>query len=211
VNRRSDDLTVKLDELFAAGPAPQQRRTGWQIWVWAALQGIAASFIIYMLLYVADEPLPYAAVLAVCLGGAAVRRAVLTVREPTSQRPGDLVALLRGSSGKDRDEWYVGGDGMVEAVRRWDRHLSWGAVGGERFSFTVGRELGELVDERLRQRYGFTRDTNPQRARQLLGERVWALLGPTPQAPTPRQVMDALTDLDRLPSLEELIHGEEKR
>lgn len=205
-----DDRTVKLDELFGEAPAPRQRRTAWQVWAWAALQGIAGSFIIYMLLYVSDESLPYPVVLAICLGAAAVRRAVLTVREQAGRRPADVVELLRVRGREDRDDWYEGGDGMAEAVRRWDRHLSWGAVGGERFSVTVGKELGELVDERLHQRYGFTRSTDPERARRLLGERVWAMLGPTTRAPTPRQVMDALTDLDRLPGPEELIHGEER-
>jgi hypothetical protein len=203
VSRQPDDRTVKLDDLFAAaGPAPRERR--WPLLAWAGVQALAASFISYMLLFVTNNALPYPLVLGVCLGAALVRHALKLVREPTGQRPADLVERIRVRLALDPD-WYEGGDGMVEAVGRWDRHLSWGAMGGDRFSFTVGRELGELVDERLRQRYGFTRATDPARAWQLLGPRVWALLGPVPTPPAPRQILAALADLDRLPAPDDIV------
>jgi hypothetical protein len=202
VSRQPDDRTVKLDDLFATAPTPRERR--WPVLGWAGVQALAASFIIYMLLYVTDNALPYPLVLGVCLGAAMVRHALKLVREPAALRPADLVERIRVRLALDPD-WYEGGDGMVEAVGRWDRHLSWGAVGGDRFSFTVGRQLSELVDERLRQRYGFTSATDPARARQLLGERVWALLGPVSTPPTPRQVLAALADLDRLPGPDDIV------
>jgi hypothetical protein len=202
VTRRPDDRTVKLDDLFAIGPMPRQRR--WPGLAWAVVQALAASFIIYMLLYVTDNALPYPLVVGVCLGAALGWHALKLVREPTELRPADLVERIRVRLALDPD-WYEGGDGMVEAVGRWDRQLAWGTVGHDRFSFTVGRQLGELVDERLRQRYGFTRATDPARARQLLGERVWALLGPVSTPPTPRQVLAALADLDRLPGPDDIV------
>jgi hypothetical protein len=202
VTRHPDDRTVKLDDLFAAGPSPRQQR--WPTLAWAGVQALAASFIIYMLLYLADNALPYPVVLGVCLGAAVVWHALKLVREPAGLGPADLVRRIRVRLALDPD-WYEGGDGMVEAVGRWDRHLSWGAMGGDRFSFTMGRELGELVDERLRQRYGFTRATDPVRARQLLGPRVWALLGPVATPPEPRQILAALTDLDRLPGPDDFV------
>jgi hypothetical protein len=109
----------------------------------------------------------------------------------------DLVRPVRVRRRLEPGEGYEGGDGVAEAVRRWDRRLGWGEKDAQRFAVTVGRSLGELVDERLRQRHGITRATDPVRARHVVGERVWALLGPLHRPPTPRQVMAALDEMER--------------
>jgi hypothetical protein len=211
MSRRPDGPTVQLDDLFVAAEPPRRSRLPAPWLIWAGLQGIAASLIIYALLFVTDNALSYPVVLAVCLGGALLRHAVRLVAEPRGLQATDLVRPVQIRRRLSAEDWYEGGDGMVEAVRRWDRHLSWGSVGGERFSHTVGKQLGELVDERLRQRYGITRATDPHRARQLVGERVWRLLEPVPSAPTPRDIQAAVADLERLASIDEATHIPDQR
>jgi hypothetical protein len=161
---------------------------------------LSAPFIaalIYLLLYGADYVLPYPLVLAVCTGVLLLRWALGRVGEPDGLLARDLVRPVRVRRRLEPGEGYEGGDGVAEAVRRWDRRLGWGEKDGPRFAVTVGRALGDLVDERLRQRHGITRATDPARARELVGERMWALLGPLQRSPTPRQIVAALDELER--------------
>jgi hypothetical protein len=67
-----------------------------------------------------------------------------------------------------------------------------------RFARTVGAPIGELVDERLRQRHGITRETDPARAQAIVGENLWALLGPQRRLPSAREVAAAVAELDRI-------------
>jgi hypothetical protein len=134
----------------------------------------------------------------VCLGAVLVRQAVRGSAEPPWPRAGDLVRPVEVWRRRQPGAWYEGGDGMVAAVRRWDRQLTWGVASGARFATTAGPRLRELVDERLRQRHGITRATDPARARELLGENLWSLLEPQERPPTHRQLVAALADLDRL-------------
>lgn len=70
---------------------------------------------------------------------------------------------------------FTGGDALRAAVRRWENRLQ-APADGARFSRNVLPVLAELTDERLRQRHGITRASDPVRARQLLGEPLWRLL-----------------------------------
>ena len=96
-------------------------------------------------------------------------RPSLTAREPRWQRTRDLV---RGPA------WRPGGRCARTATACSTR--SAGGTGGwtgaptnaERFGSTVARRLGELADERLRQRHGLTRASDPARARELLGDQA---------------------------------------
>ena len=87
---------------------------------------------------------------------------------------------------------------MVAAVRQWDRRLDWGFTHPDRFVNTTLPRLGDLVDERLRPRPGITRASDPARARELLGENLWALLAPRGQLPSHKQIIAAIADLERL-------------
>jgi len=89
-------------------------------------------------------------------------------------------------------------DHLAAAVRTWQVRLSWGRAGIRPFT-RISPLLAELVDERLRQRHGCTRASDPQRARTLLGERLWSYLAdPDARTPSPRELADYLTDMEKL-------------
>ncbi len=91
--------------------------------------------------------------------------------------PPDLPTARARRTVADEDGRYVftGGDALRVAVRRWEDRLQ-APPDGARFSRNVLPVLAELTDERLRQRHGITRASDPARARQLLGEPLWQLL-----------------------------------
>jgi hypothetical protein len=70
-----------------------------------------------------------------------------------------------------------GVDTLRAAVRRWEQRLEWSQGDPDRFSRNVLPVLAELADERLRLKHGITRSSDPRRARELLGEPLWELLG----------------------------------
>jgi hypothetical protein len=60
-----------------------------------------------------------------------------------------------------------------------------------RFDYVLRRQLSELADHRLRNRFGVDSRTDPDRARELLGESLWHLMTtPTREVPT-RQQLDS--------------------
>lgn len=196
---------VRLDDLLSAGvpppPSPLARDDARPWLVGACLAAFISSAVVYMLLSLLGVRPSYPLILAACVGVVLVRQAARAVSEPFWLRVGDLVRPLR-VPGRDPGAVYEGGDGMAAAVRRWNRLLEWGATGvmtdSGRFARTVGTPLGELVDERLRQRHGITRATDPARARALVGENLWALLGPQTRVPSHRQVAAAVADLEHM-------------
>ncbi|HEV7708461.1 MAG TPA: hypothetical protein VGP16_09735, partial [Asanoa sp.] len=63
----------------------------------------------------------------------------------------------------------------------------------------VQRTLADLVDERLRQKHGLTRAGDPERARTLLGEQLWAFLATPPTRNlAPRDAAAYIQSLERL-------------
>jgi hypothetical protein len=189
-----DDL-LRFDD---AGP-PVPRPTGPQPWLLrSALTAFAASAVVYTAFHIVNLAPGYPLILAVCLGAVLIRQATRVTREPEWRRTRDAVrrkAERRIESGG----WYEGGDGMVEAVRRWHRRLEWGSSGPERFDATLALRLGELADERLRLRHSLTREADPARARSLLGDDVWALLhGQHSRVPTNREIAAVMRRLESL-------------
>lgn len=99
--------------------------------------------------------------------------------------PPELTAADRELSSVDRRLGLRSGtplrDGVEIAVGRWEDRLSWGERDGKRLATVVVPRIAELTDERLRQKYGLTRASDPARARQLLGEELWQLLTAPPK------------------------------
>jgi len=70
----------------------------------------------------------------------------------------------------------VQGDALRAAVRRWERSLDRAHSDADLYARNVLPALAELADERLRLRHGITRASDPRRARELLGDPLWAAL-----------------------------------
>lgn len=91
--------------------------------------------------------------------------------------------------------------GLVPAVDRWQARLLPDRPGRpDRPGHPALRpSLAELVDERLRQRHGCTRASDPDRAWALLGERLWRYLAdPAARTPQPRELAALLTTVEAL-------------
>ena len=69
-----------------------------------------------------------------------------------------------------------GQDALRAAVRRWERSLDRAHSDADLYARNVLPVLAELADERLRLRHGITRVSDPRRARELLGDPLWAAL-----------------------------------
>jgi hypothetical protein len=79
-----------------------------------------------------------------------------------------------------------GGDGMLDAIQRWDDRLSAAAQVRPGSTATMANQIGVLADEVLRQHHGLTRSADPVRARALVGENLWTVwddLGRRPRTP----------------------------
>ena len=199
VRRRSGEPDARLDELLKVGGPPHPLLTPQRARLPVALllTGLASAMI-YAAFRAVGVAVPYLLVAALCVSGLLLWLALQTVREPDWLRIRALIGAPRIVRARDPSGWYPGGDGMLAAVRRWDRRLEWGVTHSTRFANTTLPRLGELVDERLRQHHGITRATDPARARELLGENLWALLAPRLDVPSHRELMAALADLERL-------------
>ncbi|GAB3945692.1 hypothetical protein GCM10027614_37900 [Micromonospora vulcania] len=60
--------------------------------------------------------------------------------------------------------------------------MDWSNTRPERFTSVVLPRLAELADERLRLTHAVTRESDPARARVLLGDRLWTFLESLPAA-----------------------------
>ncbi|MGE5830189.1 MAG: hypothetical protein ACM30G_17775 [Micromonosporaceae bacterium] len=160
---------------------------------------LATSAVAYTLSRAGGLALPIGLILAVVAAAVLVRRALKLIHEPLWLRAADLVRPPGGHRRIELSGWYEGDDGMAAAVRRWDRRLDWGSTDPDRFNHTVPPRIGELVDERLRQRHSLTRASDPARARALLGEEIWAFLHePATHVPTPREIAVLVTRMEKL-------------
>jgi hypothetical protein len=190
-----DDL-LRHDDSVPARPAAPVR----QPWMGkAALQTFIASAVAYTGFQVVNLEPGYPLILAVCAGAVLIRHAVRSTAEPEWQRTGDVVRTVTAYH-PDEGGWYAGGDGMLDAIRGWDRRLDWGATNPQRFTHAVVPRLREVADERLRQAHGVTMAGDPSRARAILGEQIWAILtGPPPErVPAPKEVAAWINRLDSL-------------
>ncbi|GGN58120.1 hypothetical protein GCM10010112_11650 [Actinoplanes lobatus] len=90
-------------------------------------------------------------------------------------------------------------DALRATVRRWERNLDQAHSDPDLHARNVLPVLAELADERLRLRHGITRASDPRRARELLGDDLWATLsGPGRRALKARDVETYLDAMERL-------------
>ena len=146
-------------------------------WVFRAVVHTAiASVVVAMAFMIFNLTPPYLVIVAVCAAAVLVRRAAQLTGEPHRGRTSEVIGPLPAVRSSDWGGWSYDGDGVRDAVRRWDRRLEWGATGPERYRVSVAGRLAELAEERLRQLHGITPAQDPARARQAAGRDHWDLL-----------------------------------
>ncbi len=107
--------------------------------------------------------------------------------------------LPKRSAGASAARSGAGSDALRAAVRRWERTLDRAHADPDLYSRNVLPVLAELADERLRLRHGITRATDPRRARELLGDPMWAALhDPGRRAAKSRDIETFVDVLERL-------------
>ncbi|MGK5738392.1 hypothetical protein [Micromonospora sp. URMC 103] len=125
----------------------------------------------------------------------AVRRVVAALA------PGPLPPPPRTPvTGVDDGTWnWSARDALRSAINGWEWPLEWSDTRPERFTNVILPRLGELADERLRLKHGVTRETDPLRARALLGERLWTFLETPPRrTPSPRDLAAIVAELEKI-------------
>lgn len=87
-------------------------------------------------------------------------------------------------------------DAVRAAIERWDRRLTLRSGGPD---VPVPTILVDLIDERLRLHHHLDRTTHPERVRQLVSARMWALLSLPPRRSLAPSELDALlTEMEAL-------------
>lgn len=187
-----DDLLRHVEEPEASAP---RRKTGvgWALRVvllagaWTALTVFGLRLLGLNLSAIGA----FAGFLALLL----VRRMTVRLAPPvpprrTRGRP------TRWADGPDRS---TGDDALRSAVRAWAQGLAWSHGNPGSFARVVLPRLRDLADERLRLRHGVTRASDPDRARQLLGERTWAILDGHPnRTPTLTDYTAIASELEKI-------------
>ncbi|GIF75492.1 hypothetical protein [Asanoa siamensis] len=196
---RVDDETL-IDDLFAfeeddePGPLTARAGTGLRWWIKATLAGAAGAAVVVFGLRIFGYTVPVAAVVGVIVALIGLRRVTSLLRPPQLTRN----RRRAGATAEDGSYNFADRDALRTVVGRWERLLQ--RAGNDNGSArAVHRTLVEVVDERLRQRHGLTRAGDPDRARDLLGEQLWAYLATPPTRNlAPRDAAAYIQSLERL-------------
>ncbi|MEU7839803.1 hypothetical protein AB0B39_02420 [Micromonospora sp. NPDC049114] len=90
-------------------------------------------------------------------------------------------------------------DALRAAINGWELPLDWSTTRPERFTGVILPRLAELADERLRLKHAVTRESDPVRARALLGDRLWTFLeSPPRRPPSPRDLAVIVAELEKI-------------
>lgn len=135
----------------------------------------------------------------VVVAGALALLAVRRVTAALSPPPPPRVGARMPTGEEDGQYHWAARDALRTAINGWERPLDWTTGRPERFAERILPRLGELADERLRQRHGMTRETDPARARALLGDRLWTFLETPPRrTPSPRDLAAIVAELEKI-------------
>lgn len=184
---------MTIDDLFsgaaetARGPQPPPPRTlrVVSLIAWA----LVLTALAFVGLRIARLAVPLSVLFAAAVALVLVWRLALRTKPPLAPR----------QAGRRHDERTVVPDGAKLAVSRWDTMMDWSHTDAARFNRKVLPRIAEVVDERLRQRHGITREGDPARARALLGDPLWTFLTtPARRPPHPRDLDQIVTALEKL-------------
>jgi hypothetical protein len=180
------DPNVGLDELFEAAPAPKDkapaRPFGPRWWLRRVIAALLVSGGVFVVLYVIRVGLPFLLIVVTALAIMVLHGALGLVHD--DPLPSEVTGQGMQVTVDDHLHGPLEGlrhsvaptDGVRFAINRWDDRLSWGERDAQRFATIVLPRLADLIDERLRQRHGFTAKADLARARAILGEDVWQFM-----------------------------------
>jgi hypothetical protein len=187
-----------LDQLFSfrdepveevAEAAPRQKSRVWWV-VRNALLIAGATVVTIAAMRAGGLHISVLLVVAFFIGLRAVLYAVSEVAPP---------ALPKRRSGSRVADDGRALDSLRAAVRRWERNLDRAHTDPDLYTSNVLPVLAELADERLRLRHGITRTSDPRRARELLGDPLWAALHDRGRRPAKSRELETYVDaLERL-------------
>jgi hypothetical protein len=183
------DLGTDIDEPGSGRGAALARRLFWAVLV-SALCAIALDVVLLPLGVKVPYPLLFSFFFALIV----LRRALRQVAAPRLRL--DTTPTMAPGTRIDPTDLP---DGMQLAVGRWDARLSWTERDPSRFKTAARSRIAEIVEERLRQHHGFTATSDPRRARELMGERLWTFLfSPLARTPNPGELAAVVDDMEKL-------------
>jgi hypothetical protein len=163
-----DDLFSFRDEPPVEEAEPVVKQRSKALWLLRnALLVAAATTVAVAALHAADLRISVPLAVAFFIGLRLVLLGVAEVAPP---------AVPKRRSGAGASGSGAAFDSLRAAVRRWERNLDRAHADPDLYARNVLPVLAELTDERLRLRHGITRASDPRRARELLGDPLWAAL-----------------------------------
>lgn len=196
VSASIDDLLRHEEHPAQHPPRPTRWQTGAGWWTKTSLQAAALAAVTVAGLRLFTIGVPWLAVFAGYFALFLLRR--VTARLASAPPPRIRAHRSHNTNDQSLYAWDTR-DALRGAIRRWEIKLSWSQGERDRFASGVLPALRELVDERLRQRHGYTRATDPDRARDLLGEHLWSFLDtPAHRPPSPREIAAVVAEMEKV-------------
>ncbi|MFF3856304.1 hypothetical protein [Micromonospora sp. NPDC002575] len=188
-----DDLLGSAEEEHPAQEAARGGRVGGALKALAVAGALTA--VVVAGLRAVGLQLSLWVVVAGVLALLAVRRVTAALAPPPPPRSGSRIP----AGEEDGHYHWASRDALRAAINGWERPLDWSSDNPQRFAERILPRLGELADERLRQRHGVTRESDPARARALLGDRLSTFLDTPPRrTPSPRDLVAIVAELEKI-------------
>lgn len=186
VSRQARAVATRRSNTWVGQPVPGERVA------WLIISAVIGSVIGKVALNGLGLPTPYLLVLAFCAAAAAIGYIALAtgVRPlPLSLRHHPALPPRTGESE----------DGLRLAVRTWDNRLDYSRGDPAHLMHIVLPGFADIVDERLRLKYGIIRAAEPDRARAIIGDELWRFLAEPPaRGITPQQIAAVVARMEDL-------------
>ncbi|GIJ28605.1 hypothetical protein Vqi01_37670 [Micromonospora qiuiae] len=195
MSRTSIDDLLSFEE---ERPPRPDRREGGRLRTVLSVLGVAAAATLVLVagLRAVGLRVSLLVLVAAVLTLLLVRRIVAVLAPPPKSRR--LADASRGGEENGMYNWMAR-DALRTAINGWATPLDWSRNRPERFTKIILPRLAELADERLRLKHGVTRESDPGRARVLLGDRLSAFLETPPRrTPSPRDLVAIVAELEKI-------------